>query len=235
MRARRLGVAAALAVVGVLVLGACARSNPSVAAYVGNTAYTKSEVDRAFDTLPKDQTQRNPQALRQFIVSMMVLSEVAERNAAAAGKPLAKPTAEQVQQIARQLSLPADSAFVRLQARYQGAVQHLESEAKSTEPDDTLRREIFDGLRAQGVIPAGTTFAQVRAAIDSSELRHLVGVRTLLGDLVNRYHVRVNPAYAPLELQASVPIAGGQAQANVSIPVSIKGEQIVTDLSTPSP
>ena len=234
MRARRLSAAAVLAVIGVLVLGACARSNPSVAAYVGNTAYTKSEVDRAFDALPKEQTKQNPRALRQFIVSMMVLSEVAERNASAAGKPLAKPTPDQLQQVAGRVGLPADSAFVRLQARYQVAVQYLESEAKSTEPDDTLRREIFDSLRAKGVIPDGTTFEQVRAAIDSSELRHLVGVRSLVGDLANRYRVRVNPEYAPLELQATVPIAGGQAQADVNIPVSIKGEQIVTDVGTPT-
>jgi hypothetical protein len=232
MRARRVCAALAVAALGVLALGACAKSSPSVAAYVGDTQYTKGDVDRAFDSVPTEQ-QQNGQSLRQFIVSMMVVAEVAERHAAENGNTVPDVDANQV---AQGLELPLDAPIVRLQARYQGAVQYLQTEAQATEPDDTLRRELFDKLAADGVLAPGTTFDQVRAAIDSEDLRHLVGVRNLLGELAERYNVRVNPAYGALELQAGgVPIANGQAQVDVNIPVSIEGEQSVTDLSSPAP
>lgn len=231
MRARRLCAAVALAAVGVLVLGACAKSNPSVAAYVGNTAYTKADVDRAFDSVPDEQAQQNGQRIREFIVSMMVVSEVAERHAKATGKTIdVNPT-----EVAQGSGLPVDDPIVQLQARYQAALEFLQNEAKATEPDDALRRELFNQLTAKGVVSPGTPYDDVRSAIDSEGLRHLVGVRNLLAELAERYDVRVNPAYGPLQLQAGgVSIANGQAQVDVTIPVSIEGEHFVMDLTTPA-
>ncbi|HEX2358119.1 MAG TPA: hypothetical protein VHI50_16880 [Micromonosporaceae bacterium] len=232
MRARRLCAALALAAVGVLALGACAKSSPSVAAYVGEKAFTKADVERAFDSVPEEQAQQNAESIRDFIVSMMVVGEVTKRHAEANGKTVPEGDTKAVAQGA---GLPADNPLVELQARYQAAVQFLQSEAKPAEPDNTLRHELFDQLTAKGVVNPGTTFDDVRSAIDSEDLRHLVGVRNLLADLAERYHVRVNPAYGPLALQANgVSIANGQAQVDVDIPVTIEGEQFVTDLTTPA-
>jgi hypothetical protein len=232
MRARRLCAAVALAAAGVLVLGACAKSNPNVAAYVGDTAYTKADVDRAFDSVPEEQTRQDGQGIREFIVSMMVVSEVAERHAKATGK-----TIEEIDEneVAQGTGLAVNDPIVKLQARYQAALQFLQTEAKAAEPDDALRRELFNQLTAKGVVSPDTSFDDVRSAIDSDGLRHLVGVRNLLAELAERYDVRVNPAYGPLQLQAGgVPIANGQAQVDVAIPVSVEGEQFVMNVSTPA-
>jgi hypothetical protein len=221
-RARRLVAVAVVTAVGVLALAGC-RSQPGVAAYVGDTEFSQNQVDRAFDSVTDPSLKQNEGALRQFIVSMMVVSEVAERHAGSIGKPVPKVDAAEVAQGAA-----ADSDFARLQARYTGAIRLLQSEARSVEPDEQLRRMLFDQLVQRGAVQRGVSYEQVRTAIDSDQLRGVVGVRNLLAELAKRYDVVVNPAFAPLELHANgVPIAGGQAQVNLDIPVTVGREPVV--------
>lgn len=215
--ARRVASIAATLLVGVLVLTGC-RSDPKVAAYVGDTTFTRAQVDRVFDSLPREAVGENPANVRQYIVSMMVVRAVAEQHAESLGKQVPEGATNPSS------GMDPESAFAKLQGRYNGAVQLLQSEAKPAEPTEELRRNLFQQLEQAGRLQPGAKFEQVAPVIDSQELRSVVAVRDLLGELARRYDVVVNPAYAPLELHASsVPIANGQATVDVTIPVSVEG------------
>lgn len=217
-RARRVASIAAILLIGALVVTGC-RSDPKAAAYVGDTTFTRAQVDQVFDSLPPETVSKDPSSVRQYIVSMMVVRAVAERHAESLGKPVPEAATTPAS------GIDPGTAFAKLQGRYNGAVQLLQSEAKPAEPTEELRRNLFQQLEQAGRLQPGVKFEQVAPAIDSRELRGVVAVRNLLGELARRYDVVVNPAYAPLELHASsVPIANGQATVDIAIPVSVEDE-----------
>lgn len=88
-----------------LVLTGCAQS-PTAAAIVGGTALTESEVDQAFDSLVKLQT--DPTGVRQMIVKVELVGLVAEKAAADKGIALTDS--------ARQPLIASDPDLTQLQA-----------------------------------------------------------------------------------------------------------------------
>jgi hypothetical protein len=228
MRARRIAVIAVLAVVGGLALGGC-RAHPEVAAYIGDKAFTRAELDAVFRDYKRRPDETPAQAL-QSLVSYEIVTALAERDAAANGEQLEQPD---LNTVAGSLGLKPDSPYVQLEARYQSVVGYLQKKSKPTAPDEPLRRELFRQLQSQG-LPPNYTYDQVAQAIDSPQLRAYVGIRNLIGELGRRHDVVVNPRYAPLRLVVpNVEIADGQAQVTVVIPISVDPPAFVRDAAGP--
>jgi hypothetical protein len=207
MRARRLQAAAALAVVGVFVLGGCARANPSVAAYVGDTKITRAQVDDVYDDLragleaaaaaqqgatPSPGTVRVPVS-KEDILSAMVFTRVCQRLPLAANGP--QITAAQVGQA---LSISPDARYAKLRADLETCKAGIQP-GQLKAPTPAEMREVYDRGRALGVIPAEVSFEQAAAQLDGQQLRTGLAARRVLSEAADKMHISVNPRYRPLE------------------------------------
>jgi hypothetical protein len=194
-RARRMALVAALALAAGLALTGC-RSQPSVAAYVGDHRYTQADVDRIFNEV-KDKPEPAVPATRQRIVRLLVLRDLAKQ-VATARKVQVKPIGADFGQV---LNLPTDSAYVKLYQNFyelQSALGEVAQPAKAT--DDDLFGFYRAGVAA-GVFPAGASDEVVRQQLGNNEgVMAVFGLRDLLAAEGDREHVRVNPRFGPLAM-----------------------------------
>ena len=233
-RARRLASIAAIVVVGVIALSGC-RSEPGVAAYLGNSEITEDRLDAILDELtdgaqsqsaeptadpqaPQDPMAPPPQEQpslpsRSTVLSTLVVGGICERLAADEGfQPQNQVTPEQV---APQLGISPDSEYARKQAELYTCISGVPSGTPVAPTDEDLT-EIVERGRAAGVIPADMTDADAKQRLDGDQLRGALGSRAVLADAVAAYDVTVNPRYRPLEF----PVLGFQGNiAAVSVPL----------------
>src|SRR5690242_15564510 len=114
-RARRLALVAVLALLGALALTGC-RSEPSVAAYVGDQKIMVKDIDGVIDDLSGHQLQVNPAQfgdVRQIILADLVFAEFGKRYADDKGWPApSSPDAQALQAAAVDLNVPTTDAQV---------------------------------------------------------------------------------------------------------------------------
>lgn len=238
MRARRL-IAAASVAVGLVALAGC-RSEPGVAAYVGDHRITEDAVTRLLDELQAgmptssaDPEQAAPGGLRlpsrNQVVSNLVLLDVCQRLADDKGyQPRQRITADQ---LAPQLGIPADTTYAQRVAELTTCMNALPA-PELVAPTEQEMAELVAAGKAAGVIPADVTVQQAAAQLDGDQLRGALGNKKVLGEAVAEYEVSVSPRYRPLEIPLLSFAAG---QAAVTVPLGEPGSDAVTEVSTPEP
>ncbi|TBL41867.1 hypothetical protein EYA84_05685 [Verrucosispora sp. SN26_14.1] len=239
MRARRL-VAVASVAVGLVVLSGC-RSEPGVAAYVGDHRITEDAVTEVIDDaraknpepteaaeqVPGQQQVRLPG--RSEVVSTLVLGQVCERISAAEGyRPQGQAEAAQV---AQQLGISPEATYARQVAELYTCLSGIPVGSPVAPTEQDLTELVAAGKRA-GAVPADVTVEQAAPQLDGEQLRQALATRNALSEAVDTYDVTVNPRYRPL--QFPVLSFAGQAVA-VGVPLGEPGSDAVTDVSTPRP
>ena len=223
-RARRLTSVVSLAVVGVLAIGACGRSAPTVAAYVGDHSYSQSDVDQVIDQV-KGQVPPDRQAeLRRTVVRMMVLRDVATDYAKAHN--LSVPTIDPVA-FAQQSNLPPGVRFTEIAVGYSAAMEAVQQSVKSAVPTEADQREAHSHATVQGQ-PVTDAFEKVQQYFGEEQIGKAVGLRNLLNDAIGQADVSINPRYGDLIYQ--VPVQIGQATSWLTVPLT-KDDRPVSDLS----
>ncbi|MGW0505271.1 hypothetical protein [Micromonospora sp. NPDC003241] len=238
MRARRL-VAVASVAVGLVALSGC-RSEPGVAAYVGDHRITEDAVTEVID----DARAKNPEPTeaaepvpgqqvrlpaRGEVVSTLVLGQVCERISAAEGyRPQGQAEAAQV---AQQLGISPEATYARQVAELYTCLSGIPVGSPVAPTEQELADLVAAGKRA-GAVPADVTVEQAAPQLDGEQLRQALATRDALAGAVETYDVTVNPRYRPLEFP--VLSFAGQAVA-VGVPLGEPGSDAVTDVSTPRP
>lgn len=239
MRARRL-VAVASVAVGLVALSGC-RTEPGVAAYIGDQRITEDAVTAVLD----DARAKNPAPTaapeggqppqqptlpgRGQVVTTLVLTEVCERVSAEEGyQPQGQAAPEQV---AQRFGLSPDTDYVQRLA----ALGTCLSGIPAGQPVEPTPQELADlvaaGKRASPELAAQPDEVVARQ-LDVPTLRNALGNRDSLAAVVERYDVTVNPRYRPLEyplLNLTVDIPA------VTVPLGEPASDTVTDVSTPDP
>ncbi|WP_203991279.1 hypothetical protein [Micromonospora lutea] len=238
MRARRL-VAVASVAIGLVALTGC-RSEPGVAAYVGDHRITEDAVTEviddasaknpppaAADEVPPGQEPQLPG--RSQVVSTLVLAEVCERVSAAEGY---RPEGQvEPAQVAQGLGLNPETGYVRQVAELYTCLSAIPIGAPVAPTEQELIDLVAAGKRA-GAVPAEVTVEQAAAQLDGDQLRQALANRDALREAVEEYDVTVNPRYRPLLF----PVLSftGQTIA-VGVPLGEPASDAVNDISTPRP
>ncbi|MDG4802890.1 hypothetical protein [Micromonospora sp. WMMD980] len=234
MRARRL-VAVASVAVGLVALSGC-RTEPGVAAYIGDHRVTEDQVTSILDEVrgglaSQPATAGQADALlppRDQVVATLVLSDVCRALSADKGyQPKAQVTPEQV---AQQTGLPADSTYPKKVAEFYTCVSGVPV-GESTAPSKEDLAAVVAAGRAAGAIPPDVSDADAAGQLDGEQLRSALATRKALADAIDGYDVSVNPRYRPLAFP--VLTFKGDVPA-VSVPLGEPGSS-VTDISTPEP
>lgn len=216
-RARRLSSVAVVASLAVVGLSAC-RSEPSVAAYVGDTRIAESRVqdvwDEAHDAFAEQAKKAGqPVAMPitradvvRTLVSVDVLDDVAKKAS------LTLPADLSLADYSNQLRLPETVEFVRLYATADTTVKLLRQRATNAPaPTDDDLREVYDTLLANQGIEPGTPFETFKSSLQA-ENRQLVqtsaAVRKDIEEVAGTMRIKVNPRYQPL----SIPVLEFQTQ-----------------------
>ncbi|MDG4793293.1 hypothetical protein [Micromonospora sp. WMMD1082] len=238
MRVRRL-VAVASVAVGIVALTGC-RSEPGVAAYVGEHRITEDAVTEVID----DARAKNPTPTeaadvlpgqepqlpgRSQVVSTLVLSEVCERVSAAEG--YRSQGEVDPAQVAQGLGLNPETRYVRQVAELYSCLSGIPVGAPVAPTEQELIDLVAAGKRA-GAVPPEVTVEQAATQLDGDQLRQALAHRDSLSEAVETYDVTVNPRYRPLVFP--VLSFSGQAMA-VGVPLGEPGSDAVTDISTPRP
>jgi hypothetical protein len=246
--ARRL---AALLVCGLLGLSALAgcRSDPAVAAYVGDTEITQERVDEVVDALRAtftEQIEANIERLegtaqedtiadfrrqstedlnaellrtRDQVVIFLILIEAVNQYAAAEDLTVPEPALDEA---ARALApLPEDHPYVQVVADYLAVSRAMEAAATPVEPSETDQREAYRNLRVSGE-PVDVPFEQVQPVLNVESLGLAVSVRDLLVSVVERADVRVQPGYDLVyQVPVQVPPASSFLAVRIGEPSSV--------------
>jgi hypothetical protein len=205
-RARRVALVAALAVLGAAALAGC-RSQPNVAAYVGDLKITEAKVNQVIDEVLPRMNKSQLGAVRQDVVRWLVVGEVARRVAAERGYPVEDADRDQ---LAAQAQLPTGTRLARVYGDWLINVNAVYAKAQPVEATSEDLHAIYDQQVADGSLPPGTSFEEATANVDQARLARVVGLRNALRDAAKRMHVTVNPRYRPLVLTlAGVPLPLG--------------------------
>ncbi|MFC0004572.1 hypothetical protein [Micromonospora siamensis] len=237
MRARRL-VAVASVAVGLVALSGC-RTEPGVAAYVGDHRITEDAVTGILDELkgklptqepaqaPAGQESAAPAAsrlpARSQVVSTLVLLDVCRK--ASEEKGYRAQGQVQAQQVAQQFGLPADAAYPQRVAELYTCL----SGVPAGEPVAPTKEELTDLVAAgkkAGAIPPEVTVEQAAGQLDGDQLRSALATRKTLAEAVSGYDVTVNPRYRPLAFP--VLSFSGDVPA-ISVPLGEAGNDAVVD------
>ncbi|MGY0003571.1 hypothetical protein [Micromonospora sp. I033] len=233
MRARRL-VAVASVAVGLVALTGC-RTEPGVAAYVGDHRVTEDQVTSILDEMraglaASPATAEQAPALlpgRDQVVATLVLRDVCRDLSADKGyQPQAQVSPAQV---AQQTSLPADAAYPQRVAELYTCMSGVPAGEQAAPTQEELAAVIAAG-RSSGDIPATVSDEEAAGQLDGAQLRSALATRKVLADAIGGYDVSVNPRYRPL-LFPLLSFKGGPA---VSVPLGEPGSA-VTEVSTPEP
>lgn len=187
---RRLTAAVGL-VAAMLALAAC-RSNPNVAAYVGDTTITEEQVTELYEQV-KALPNMDPAALpeRSQVVQILVLDKVCERAAKTAGVTPPPP------------QVPAGQPELTVvQARMQACRQALP--AKAVQPTDADLREVYDNGVAVGAIDGAdpaNAFDKVKDQLAAGgQVAAALGQRQQLEEAAASLGVSINPRYRTMAI-----------------------------------
>ncbi|MFC0028904.1 hypothetical protein ACFFMM_05120 [Micromonospora chaiyaphumensis] len=233
MRARRL-VAVATVAVGLVALTGC-RTEPGVAAYIGDHRVTEDQVTSILDEL-RDGLSASPATAgqadallpgRDQVVATLVLRDVCRELSADKGyQPQGQVSAAQV---AQQTGMPADAVYPQRVAEFSTCMSGVPA-GEQVAPTQAELAAVIAAGRSTGDIPANVTDEEAATQLDGDQLRSALATRKVLADAIGGYDVSVNPRYRPL-LFPLLSFKGGPA---VSVPLGEAGSA-VTEISTPEP
>jgi hypothetical protein len=218
-------LAGALALTG---LTAC-QDQPTVAAYVGNAQLANADVEKAVSEFPAGTRDAHAGQIRQLVVSAFVTREVATKIAKDRQLTLQPADLIPYQRDASRLGISPTGGFIQLEAEATAAMKSIASLSQSHPPTDEDQRAVFAELVKAGAIQPGTPYSEVKAQLDSPELRAALGLRAVLADAVHADGVTVNPRYRPLGIYVPFTLANGQVQSGLSIPLDENASPAVVD------
>jgi hypothetical protein len=224
---RHIRFAGAVAVLGALAVAGLAgcRSNPTVAAYVGDHTYSTERVERIYDEVrnpgspaPDGTPSPSPTApapaasrvSRQQVLTVLVGLDLAKSAAEAKGL---KPEPISAALVGQQFGIPADSEYAKLYAEYRSYVEALVAEKKSTTPTDADLQIVLDRL-VQAGLAEPMSLEQARTQLGENNLAVVARyseVRDELAAQAGKSNVVVNPRYAPAEVGV-LELTGQQGQ-----------------------
>jgi len=216
-RARRLALVVVLALVGGVILAGC-RSQPGVAAYVGDKKYTVRQVDEIVDRIVKLNNQRSQEPpdrrqvvpiSRQLVLGAMVYGDLEADLLAERGLTAQSGNATA---IARSFGLEMSDPYAQLLGTYYDRFTVLAQSGAGTgaaPTRDQLLRYYHAGVEA-GVYRAGATDDDIANSRDvPADVLADLGAQALVDQAAKDKHVVVNPRYAPLPLPILMRQAGG--------------------------
>jgi len=230
MPRRRLSVVVAAAALTLAALAGC-QVEPGTAAYVGNTTYTKADVDKMLAQAERDSAKFDPkqeQGVRQQIPLYQVFVDIAARFAKE--KNYGSPTVDTAS-LAQQSGLPESDPYLQLYAKVDAYRTLLLKNADAVQPTDAQVREVYRYLIGKGVTKA--SYEELAPQLLQIQgFAQAIEVRRELADAVRRYNVRLNPLYDPDFLLLSVQSQQGSDIAVVVVSLAGgNGAPAVRDVS----
>jgi hypothetical protein len=229
--ARRLAASAVVASLAVAGLSAC-RSEPSVAAYLGDERIAESRVqdvwDEANDAVtaagqPAQPGEAAPAPITRAdvvraLVGVSVLAEVAKKH------DVTLPADLKLAEFATALHVPATTEYIKLYAENQAYLQLLQQGATSApEPTDADYKGVYDVLVANQGIEPGTTFEAFKGGLSDQNkqlVQRATAVRKEIAEAVGPMDITVNPRYQPLEIPVlQFQTQNGNVRSLVAAPV----------------
>jgi hypothetical protein len=214
---RRFAAAAVLSVLVVTAVAGC-RSDPTIAAYVGDQTYDTARVEQLYDEARRSQADPSaspsPQAeptptpaaqpatalvSRQQIVAALVGRDVAA--AVAAEKGVAKIAVDPAN-VARVLGIPPKAEYATVYADFLGYVEALVRASNATTPSDADVQDVMDRLVA-AELAQPLSLEEARNSFGPANLSVIARaaeVRDQLEAQAAKSNVVINPRYAPADL-----------------------------------
>jgi hypothetical protein len=241
-RARRFASTAVVAALAVAGLSAC-RSEPSVAAYLGDQRITVARVDAMYEDARtkldaaveqvRQQQAGQPDAkpvpdavnlpiTKQDVLSMIVGVDVLKRYAEKTGT---KPQPIRTEDLVQEIPLPPDTEFIRTAVEYRGYLNGLAVAAKPATVTEADLRDVFGRLDRAGAFgQQDVTFEQWQPSLTDQQqqvLQQFIGLRNALTAEVGSFEARVNPRFGDGALTL-LPYTDGNGKTAplVSLPLS---------------
>jgi hypothetical protein len=235
---RRLFAAAAAGALAITALAGC-RSDPSVAAYVGGTQITESQVDKVIadarqhanddnrsaspaaqpaDADPTAQSTAEVVPSRVDVVGLLVTDAVIRQVLSQQGL---KPQPVDAGQIAQAMRVPASSSYAATLAdTWSGLTALLNAADPNFQPSDADLRPAYDNAVAAGVAPANDFNAVKPTLLQVQGLAQYIAVRADLVKAESKARITVNPRYAPLAFPIeTLQTQTGETFVAVSVPL----------------
>lgn len=209
-RRRRLtAFAGVLLAVGALSLAGC-RSDPVVAAYVGDARYSQSRVsdiaDDAFTKLRDAVTAQSggasEQPVERPVTERDVVTALVSRDVlkAEAEEKHITPASIDPNQVAQAVGVPPEAEYVRLLVEEDSYRQALMEQAPAATPSEEDLREVYDNLVKASNGTYTNSFEQFKATLVQQDAQLVGRAGSLRKELAGKAHdldVAVNPRYAP--------------------------------------
>ncbi|MEV4533724.1 hypothetical protein AB0J82_07825 [Asanoa sp. NPDC049518] len=224
LRARRIASIVVVAALGLGGLAAC-RSEPSVAAYIGDRKVTENQVTQIFDgagagasATPAAQEQPaaeptkvpGPAVSRQQVVDLEVTLALGRQVASEQGvQPVNAVTADQV---AGELGVPATSQYAVDYTEWVNLSQGIFAKMGTSVPavTDEQLQGVYAALVKVKAIEAGFDLAQIKQAFGGGEFVSAAYQLTgMLEKAASANDTTVNPRYLPLSAPLVVSSQGG--------------------------
>lgn len=179
-------VAGALAAFAGLALAGC-RTDPAIAAYVGDTTFTEEQVGSLVASGGQGLT-------REMVVETLVLGQTCRNFAAEKGF---QPNAQYGQEALANERIDPNTAFGKERAAMWSCIRATpESAAKVTDED---LQYVYDRLEAAGALREGATFELVKPQLAGDEqVSGSLAFRRLWLDAAAEQDISVNPRYRAL-------------------------------------
>jgi hypothetical protein len=222
-RARRFASTAVVATLAVSGLAAC-RSEPGVAAYLGDRQITVDRVDAVYTdarvkldaALEKARAAQAGQAgaqpvpdtvalpiSRQDVLITLVGQDLIKQYAQSKG---VRPTAVDPASITQEMPLTPDAEFVVALAEYRGYVEALAQAAQPGDVTEADLTDVFERLRDAGALGqqgATATVQQWAGSLNPQQrqvLAQFIGLREDMEKSVGGFRATINPRFGPGEL-----------------------------------
>jgi hypothetical protein len=199
-------------------LSAC-RSEPAVAAYIGDVKIADSRARAVYDEVHKALAAAQPSAngaparevTRADVVGVLIGAELLPELAKQQNATLASDIP--LETYAAALQLPAKTEYTRLYVQASEYARALLPKVTSApQPTDADLHEVFDALiNATGT--TGTTFEQFKGGLSADNTKAVqtaAGLRQEIDDAATKAKLRINPRYQG----ASLPVLQSQLQQN---------------------
>lgn len=242
-RTRRLASIAVIAMVGVAALSGC-RSEPGVAAYLGDREITEDQITEVVDDVkrklapsptpggaspsPEEELPPGvPQPTvpgRADVLGVLLLEALCGKLSAERGYQAQEQIAPE--QVAGLVSAPADSLHARNAAKLYTCLFSIPVDQSVTPTKEDLADLVARARTAPGVVPPDTPDEAVADRLSGPEYLRALSHKRLLEQTAADQDVTVNPRYRPLEF----PVLSFRGNiAAVSVSLSEPGPGTVVD------
>jgi hypothetical protein len=216
-RVRRLALVAVLAVLGGFALAGC-RTEPGVAAYVGDTRVADADVDAVITQFRDSRPPGAPSNFRGLVLTYMVKREL--MLAALADRGVDLPAVD-VEKYAKDNNLDPQWRFTRVAAEadtYLDAVagDYLKGRSRPLVPTEADQREAYGRTRVQDQ-PVTSPFEEVQRFFTAEVMNDALARRDVLAESVKRHPVRLSPRYDGFVLLVPFAVQGATSALGVTV------------------